>query len=155
MTDASQAVTDSREYDALGLRIASTGSSPSPFRFAAGVGYQADPDSGLMLVGERFYGAGAGRFVGRDPLRYIGGVSLYGYCSNDPVGCVDPTGRFRWSNGIIIGYEGIVVVPGAAVWADIEIRVGRGGISLVGDAGAGQGVGLGILVRWPLSRRCE
>src|SRR5262249_44991609 len=94
ITNSSQTVTDSREYDSFGLVISSAGSTATPFKFAGGSGYQADADSGLMLLGARYYDASVGRFISRDPIGYEGGLNLYGYCENDPVDDVDPGGTF-------------------------------------------------------------
>ena len=52
-TDASQAVTASRLYDAFGNVIASTGTWKSPFGNAGKFGYQEDPDTGLNLLAHR------------------------------------------------------------------------------------------------------
>jgi len=91
MSNGSEVITDSREYDAWGLTIASSGSG-SPFGFVGGQGYQKDPDSGLMLLGARYYDPSVGRFINRDPISYNGGLNLYGYCGNDPVQVTDRTG---------------------------------------------------------------
>jgi len=50
-TNASQTVSATKQYDAFGLPVSSTGSSASVFGFAGGWGYQEDPDSGLKLLG--------------------------------------------------------------------------------------------------------
>jgi RHS repeat-associated protein len=92
VTDSSQAITDSREFDSFGLTIASSGSTSTPFKFAGGQGYQADGDSGLMLLGARYYDPSTGRFINRDPIRYRGGMNLYGYCAGCPVQTADPNG---------------------------------------------------------------
>src|SRR5439155_25048358 len=84
ITNSSQTVTDSREYDTFGLVVATSGSTATPFGFAGGHGYQADPDSGLMLLGARYYDASTGRFISRDPIQYEGGFNLYAYTQNDP-----------------------------------------------------------------------
>src|SRR5262249_1183859 len=57
-----------------------------------GHGYQADADSGLMLLGARYYDASIGRFISRDPIGYEGGLNLYAYCEDDPVDGADATG---------------------------------------------------------------
>ena len=57
-----------------------------------GEGYQSDSQSGLQLLGARYYDASIGRFISRDPSGYKGGLNFYAYCGNDPVNCSDPTG---------------------------------------------------------------
>ncbi len=92
LTSTSQTITDTREFDAWGLLVTSTGSTATPFGFAGGHGYQRDADSGLMLLGKRYYDASIGRFISRDPIGHQGGLNLYGYCGNDPVSLADPEG---------------------------------------------------------------
>lgn len=56
-------------------------------------GYQQDADSGLMLLGARYYDPSVGRFISSDPIRYGGGdANLYRYCLNLPQCAVDPSG---------------------------------------------------------------
>jgi len=98
LSNGSEAITDSREYDSWGLTIASSGSG-SPFGFVGGQGYQKDPDSGLMLLGARYYDPNVGRFISRDPIGYNGGLNLYGYCDNDPVNSADPSGNASFKHG--------------------------------------------------------
>jgi len=116
LTNSSQTVTDTREYDAWGLSIAASGSG-TPFGFVGGQGYQKDPDSGLMLLGARYYDPSVGRFISRDPLRYGGGdVCLYGYCRNQPVESADPSGLLSWGGvtGGVLGAVGAVIIVGTA-----------------------------------------
>ena len=74
-TNSSQSVTDTKRYDAFGMLVASTGSNPTPFGFVGGSQYQTDADSGLMLLGHRYYDASIGRFISRDPA-YAGDFPL-------------------------------------------------------------------------------
>jgi len=55
-------------------------------------GYYTDPETGLSLLTHRYYDAGAGRFVTRDPIGYRGGINLYGFAGNNPVNRMDPEG---------------------------------------------------------------
>ncbi len=89
-TNASQAVSATKQYDAFGNLELSSGSSASPFGFAGGFGYQEDPDSGLKLLGHRYYDSSTGRFLTRDPIK--DGRNWYGYCVNNPLQYVDPSG---------------------------------------------------------------
>jgi RHS repeat-associated protein len=67
-----------------------TGSNPTPFGFVAAGQYQTDGDSGLMLLGERYYYNTTGRFISQDPIP--AGANWYAYCGNAPLGGVDPSG---------------------------------------------------------------
>jgi RHS repeat-associated protein len=62
-----------------------------PFIFT---GQRFDPETGLYFYRARYYGAGLGRFVGKDPVGFAGGVNLYGYCGNGPTGATDPPGTY-------------------------------------------------------------
>jgi len=90
ITNSSQTVTDTRRFDGFGMLMSSTGSNPTPFGFAGGEQYQTDSDSGLMLLGERYYDNTTGRFIRRD--RAYAGSNWYAYCANNPITGVDPTG---------------------------------------------------------------
>ena len=68
-----------------------------PFGFVAKLGYQTDEDSGLMLLGHRFYDPSIGRFLCRDPIH--AGANDYAYCDNNPVSAVDPSGEQPFSDG--------------------------------------------------------
>lgn len=90
ITDATQAVTDTMSYDAFGMVQSRTGTTSTQSGFAAAWRYQEDSDSGLKLVGHRYYDAATGRFLTRDPIG--AGKNWYAYCSNNPLKQVDPTG---------------------------------------------------------------
>lgn len=66
------------------------GSTPTPFAYNGGSGYQSDPDTGLMLLGHRYYDPTIGRFLSRDPAG--GGENWYAYCDNDPINGSAPSG---------------------------------------------------------------
>src|SRR6266540_768093 len=65
LTDASGAVTDSYDYDAWGILVASTGSTPNTRLY---VGEELDPDLGLINLRARQYRPGTGRFLTLDPM---------------------------------------------------------------------------------------
>jgi RHS repeat-associated protein len=91
LTNTSQTTTDTHEYDAFGLLVSSSGSTPTPFGFAGAWGYQEDPDSGLKLLGHRYYDPSTGRFLTRDPA--YDGRNWFAYCDNGPATGVDVDGR--------------------------------------------------------------
>jgi len=77
-------------YDAFGATYATSGSSWGSFGFAGQWGYQTDADSGLMLLGHRYYDSSTGRFLSRDPIK--DGRNWYVYADNNPLNGVDPDG---------------------------------------------------------------
>jgi RHS repeat-associated protein len=90
ITDAGQAVTDSVLYDGFGMVVSRTGTTPTPFGFVGKGQYQTDNDSGLQLLGHRYYDASVGRFISSDPAK--AGDNWYAYCSNNPLQRTDPLG---------------------------------------------------------------
>src|SRR5205807_3160530 len=95
ITDSSQAITDTVRYDAFGMTVNRTGTNPTPFGFVGGAQYQTDSDSGLMLLGHRYYDASIGRFITRDPAH--AGTNWFAYCANNPLNRADPLG-LDWLN---------------------------------------------------------
>jgi RHS repeat-associated protein len=63
-----------------------------PYGYKGQYGYYTDVETGLILCTHRYYDPAVGRWVTRDPIGYDGGVNLYGYCGNEPVGKVDEDG---------------------------------------------------------------
>ncbi len=53
VTNSSQTVTGTITFEGFGATIATTGSSSSPYKFAATSGYRDDGDAGLVHVGAR------------------------------------------------------------------------------------------------------
>jgi len=90
LTDTNESTTDTRQYDAFGLLTSISGSTPTPFGFAGAWGYQEDPDSGLKLLGHRYYDPSTGRFLTRDPVK--DGRNWYSYFENNPLKWADPEG---------------------------------------------------------------
>ncbi len=56
-------------------------------------GREFDTATGLFYYRARYYHAGLGRFVGRDPIGFVpAGVNAYGYVRHRPTSLVDPLG---------------------------------------------------------------
>jgi RHS repeat-associated protein len=53
-----------------------------PFRFSSKF---ADPETGLVYFGRRYYSPSKGRFLGRDPIDERGGLNLYGFVGNNSI----------------------------------------------------------------------
>gem|GEM_PF-3233708 len=101
ITNSSQAVTDSVLYDGFGMTVSRTGTTPTPFGFVGKGQYQTDSDSGLMLLGHRYYDASVGRFISSDPAK--AGDNWYAYCDNNPLQKTDAQGLSAAVIGGIIG----------------------------------------------------
>ncbi len=89
LTDSSEAVVNTYRYDPYGnsLGVTETATLPNPWRYAGGY-YEAE--SGLYLMGARYYAPTLGRFLQQDPLGSSG--SQYAYAGSDPCNNSDPTG---------------------------------------------------------------
>lgn len=91
LTDATGAVVASYTYDPYGKLLSAIGSAASECPFLYGGGYR-DSESGLILLGARYYSPALGRFLTRDPSGESGGENLYAYGNGDPINQTDPTG---------------------------------------------------------------
>jgi len=95
VTNAAGQVQERYRYDAYGKQTITTATGTTRNQSAVGftrgfTGYILDEETGLYYARTRMYSAGLGRFVSRDPLVYVDGMSLYkGYFV--PNG-LDPTG---------------------------------------------------------------
>ncbi len=139
VTNSSQSVQGSIVYNAFGQTVSSTGSSTSPYLYAATSGYRNDGDAGLSHVGARYYDAQVGRFISRDT--YLD-QKPYLYCEHDPVNRLDANGHSwkGWGVGLVAGITvGILLsaavdivtagagAPANPVIIDISIGVISGG----------------------------
>ncbi len=90
--NASTAMVARYEYDPYGKVTQSAGSyaAANPFRFST---KWFDAETGFGYWGERYYWPELGRWLNRDPIEEAGGVNLYGYVGNAPVGRLDALGH--------------------------------------------------------------
>jgi RHS repeat-associated protein len=91
MVSTNQAVVASYRYDPFGNLISSGGSlaGANLYRFSS---KPVHLGSGLYYYGYRFYDPNLQRWLNRDPIEEDGGINLYGYVDNDPLGRADPFG---------------------------------------------------------------
>lgn len=91
---ATGAVAASYEYDPYGNTLKAVGevAAANPFRFST---KYADAETGLSYYGYRYYQPQTGRWLSRDPMGEDGGVNLYAFVGNDPVGKADPFGLYE------------------------------------------------------------
>ncbi len=94
LTDLQGNVTDAYAYDAFGVLIRATGSTPNLYRYC---GEQYDPDLGFYYLRARYSNPKTGRFWNMDS--YEGNsedprsLHKYLYTQNNPVNMVDPSGH--------------------------------------------------------------
>jgi RHS repeat-associated protein len=89
LTDASGTVRARYQYDPYGQRTKVSGNLDTEFGFT---GHYYHEVSGLFLTLYRAYDPETGRWISRDPIAEDGGLNLYAYAFNDPVGLADPLG---------------------------------------------------------------
>ena len=56
-----------QDTSGFGALTAWGGSTASPFKYGGGNGCQTDADTGLVLMGHRYYDTRLGRFINQDP----------------------------------------------------------------------------------------
>jgi len=101
-TNSSQSTKATRVYDAFGNLESTTGTPQSPFGFVGSQGYQEDGDSGLKLLGHRYYDPSTGRFLTRDPEK--DGRNWFTYCESNPLRQVDPSGLTGWTIEMYVNF---------------------------------------------------
>jgi RHS repeat-associated protein len=89
LSNSAGALTKTYTYDNYGRVLSSTGTLVSPFQYT---GREFDSETTLLFNRARYFDPSAGRFISEDPLRFVGGLNLYGYTRNNPVLRVDPSG---------------------------------------------------------------
>jgi len=128
------------DYDDWGNVTNDTSPGFQPFGFAGGV---YDLHTELVRFGARDYDPLAGRWTGKDPIRFDGGdTNLYGYVVNDPVNFVDSNGLCPWCVSAAIGAAigGVSGVVGA-----LATGSSLGDVITAGLVGAGTGAVSGLL----------
>jgi len=94
LTNTAGVITDSYEYDAFGNSFTKVGTTPNNYLYR---GEQYDSDLGLYCLRARYYNAGTGRFMSRDPedgyAKDPASLHKYLYAKGDPLNRFDPSGR--------------------------------------------------------------
>ncbi len=81
------------EYDAFGGEIVAVGSIAGENAYRFSTKYFI-PELGVYDYGVRLYEPQLGRWLNRDPMGEEGGLQLYSFVLNNPVGAVDVLGEF-------------------------------------------------------------
>jgi RHS repeat-associated protein len=89
LTDATGTIRARYDYDPYGNVTKLSGDLDTDFAYT---GHYYHAASGLHLAPYRGYNPKLGRWLSRDPIEEEGGINLYGYVGNGPIGSVDPLG---------------------------------------------------------------
>jgi len=101
LTNSSGATAVLYEYSVYGQVAASDPNHPNRFLFT---GREFDEETGLYYYRARYYHPEIGRFLQTDPINYGNAMSAYGYCRNNPVIRVDPSGECDFTVGMGYAY---------------------------------------------------
>ncbi len=111
--NSSQAIQSVGTTDAYGLTTikppVSGTTQADPFNgMGAQFGYYYEFNPGIFYLTNRYYDPVNARFLTRDPIGYGGGMNLYGYVKNNPIGRADPNGTDLYdflSGSAVSGYQ--------------------------------------------------
>lgn len=96
-------------YNAAGTPLSGS-QYDNRYLFKSSGGYVWYPQAGMYYCRARFYLPVHGRFLQPDPIGQAGGLNVYGYCHNDPVNGVDPSGLttdYVYLGSVPVTYSGI------------------------------------------------
>ena len=92
LTDAAGAVRARYDYEPWGHRSANQ-ITANPVEADFGyTGHFFDAATGMYVTYYRWYDADSARWLSPDPIGEEGGLNLYGYAQNSPIGLFDPLG---------------------------------------------------------------
>ena len=145
LTDMAAVVTDMYDFDAFGVQIFGTGTTPNNYLYG---GQQLDPNIGFYYLRARYYAQATGRFLTTDPDggNIFDPVSLhrYLYANADPVNNSDPSGE---STGTFIDAAITAAIAGALAGAAIGAIAAGDGHRLQGAfIGAVVGALIGVII---------
>ena len=123
VTESSGSVVQSYLYSPFGKIHTSSGSLTQPYQYVGEHYYYTEEDTGLKLLGQRWYDSGVGRFISRDPIECIFVLKIkkqfeislslskffslistsWKYVENNPISYIDPYGEISpwWFLGIL------------------------------------------------------
>ena len=99
--DAQGNVVAQYTYDAFGKLISISGPMADVFAIRYSTKY-FDSETGLYYYGYRFYSPELMRWITRDPIEEEGGVNMYSFCGNFPLGEIDPIGEEGMLTGVLL-----------------------------------------------------
>ena len=108
--DAVGNILSSHTNEAWGTQLSTIATNDPYAGYGGQWGYYKDVETGLHLLGHRYYDTSSGRFLNRDPIGYEGGINVYAYAEGNPVTGIDPTGltvtiTFNRSKGTLVATD--------------------------------------------------
>ncbi len=109
------------------------------YSYNAKSGYYYDSETEFYYCLHRYYDPKNGRWLTEDPIGFEGGMNLYGYCGNGPVGSVDEDGLRPsvWEAALMAEHiygdkNGVVKIGDTAGhgWNLIDVKTGREGLRM-------------------------
>jgi len=98
--------------------------------------------TGLYFYRARYYFPGTQRFISQDPIGPRGGINLYRYASDNPIGNTDPLGLETFQIGLSGGFTIPAIGFSPVVFAGIVIDT-DGNVGTYWGGGPGEGTGAG------------
>jgi RHS repeat-associated protein len=166
LTNGSGIITERYAYNAYGTPTITDASgtvliSPADNNRYTYTGREWDLSLSLYHYRARMYDAVAGRFCSRDPIGYLGGISLFCFVQSRPLVFLDPLGLeittavatggyFTYTGSVATGASGFVTTSAGTMGAaGTTLTSGAGTMSTVltttATTGGGGGTGAGIL----------
>ncbi len=112
MASASGTITDTYQYDAFGIQLAASGTTPNVYRYA---GEPLDQALQMIYLRARYMSPAAGRFWSTDTYEGSPGepqsLHKYLYAACDPVNNTDPSGHIPWA-----AFFGDLAIAGLIYW---------------------------------------
>jgi len=139
-------------YTPYGAPAAPSLQPNTPFAWNGRSGAYTDVETGLILMGARYYAPSVGRFIQADPSGFTAGLdSLHNYCKGDPINLFDASGRSGDSLGGWLdsspAFGGSVSGFGNAYG---NYETGKGNLGSLLAAAAQMGVDAAALVTAPI-----
>ena len=144
MTDSNGNIRARYDYDPYGRLTKVSGDLDSDFSYD---GYYNHNVSGLYSTTFRFYSADLGRWISRDPIGEDGGLNLYGYVGNNPLGLTDPLG-LNPALAVPVGLSIGEALAGTAIAIAIANQIG----DVIGNAMSEKGKPRNSV---PISKQCS
>jgi RHS repeat-associated protein len=141
LTNAAGAVTDTYSFDAFGVLLVGSGSTPNAYLYA---GEQLDPNLGFYYLRARYYQQTTGRLVSTDPElgNFFDPMSLhrYLYAHANPVDNRDPSGRSDFNLMTVMAVQILAKSAGVGFIA----MIGTKALGIAKDWGTARTYGVGF-----------